>query len=430
MSAPGFDHLRERLGRPASRRELFRTSAAALFLAGTAAARWRAANAQSSSAAPDAAEPAYVSALRPQLDQLRQTLLVPSAAVLIRSPGLGDWSATLGTRELGGSQPVTLGDHIRIGSNTKPMTGTVILQLVDEGALSLDDPVSKYRPDVPSGDQITITELLNMRSGFYNYTESLELNQELDQTPSRVWTPDELLAIAFEQPLYFAPGTEYHYSNTNTILLGLIIEQLTGDSASAVFQRRLFDPLGLKETVLPPLDSAAIADPHPQGYMYGTNAETVASPVLSAEQQAQAAAGTLPPSDVTYTSPSWAWTAGSAISTADELVQWVQALVGGGLLSHTMQAQHLASMLPIDPTAPASGGYGLGLAKLGQLYGHTGQISGFNSFAGYDPAQDITVVTWATLATAPDGRPPATEMARAIISQLYGLPSNIQAPPE
>src|SRR5581483_622324 len=214
-----------------SRRELLRTSAAALFLGTAGMARWRAASAQSSTAMSDSAEPAYASALRPQLVQLLQTLLVPSAAVIVRSPRLGDWSATFGTRQLGGAQPVTLADHVRIGSNTKPMTGTVILQLVDEDALSLDDPVSKYRPDVPNGDQITITQLLNMRSGLYNYSESAEFNQALDDTPNRVWKPHDLLAIAFQQPPYFAPGTGYHYSNTNTVLLGLIIEQLTGDSA-------------------------------------------------------------------------------------------------------------------------------------------------------------------------------------------------------
>jgi D-alanyl-D-alanine carboxypeptidase len=430
MSDAAFGHRHKRFGRPSSRRALLRASAAALFLASTATPHRRAASAQSPVVPPGSAEPAYAAALRPQLEQLVETLLAPGAAVMVRSPGLGDWSATFGTRRRDGTQPVTLGDHLRIGSNTKPMTGTVILQLVDEGALRLDAPVSTYRPDVPNGDHITITQLLNMRSGLYNYSESLAFNQALDQTPAHVWTPDELLAIAFQQPPYFAPGTGYHYSNTNTILLGLLIEQMTGDSASAAFQKRLFDPLGLTQTVLPPRDSAAIADPHPQGYMYGTNAETAASAVLSAEQQAAAAAGSLQPNDVTDASPSWAWTAGSGISTADDLVQWVQVLVGGGLLSTAMQAQRLASMLPVDPAAPAGIGYGLGLAKLGPMFGHTGEIPGFNSVALYDPAQDLTVVTWASLNAAPDGRPPATTMAQAIIAQLYGPPPNIQAAPE
>jgi D-alanyl-D-alanine carboxypeptidase len=380
--------------------------------------KWAQAQARGKSAS--GKTPAYAAALEPKLQQLVQEMLVPAAAVLVRSPELGDWATTFGTRSLDGTQPVTLSDHVRIGSNTKTMTGTIILQLVEEGILSLDDPVSTYRPDVPNGDQITIRNLLTMRSGLYNYSESVELNRSLDETPLRVWAPDELLAIAFRQPSSFAPGAQYAYCNTNFILLGLIIEQLTGNSAEVEFQRRILDPLGLTETLLPVLSSNAIAVPHPQGYMFGTNVETITSSVLPADQQAAAAAGTLQPNDVTDENPSWAWTAGSGISTAGELGRYVQALVGGGLLGPEMQAQRLASMQPTDPSNPMSSRFGLALADLGPLLGFIGDIPGFNSFMGYDPNRAITIVTWTSLSAAPDGRPPATELGKAIVAQLYG----------
>lgn len=364
--------------------------------------------------------PAYAAALQPVLTQLLDELLVPGAAVVVQSPQLGDWSAAFGTRTLGGMQPVTLDDYVRIGSNTKTMTGTVILQLVDEGKLRLDDPVAKFRPDVPNGEQITIDELLRMRSGLYNYSESVELNQALDDTPTRVWTPDELLAIAFQHPPLFAPGTEYSYSNTNFILLGLIIEQLTGGSAESQFQQRIFGPLGLTQTLLPARTSNAIPNPHPHGYQYGTNVETIASQALPTEQQAEAAAGTLQPIDVTNENPSWGWTAGSGISTAGDLARYVRALVGGGLLSEQLQARRVASMQPTDPADPTGAGFGLALAQLGPLYGFIGDIPGYNAFMGYDPDRDITVIIWTSLGYAPDGRPPATELGKAIISQLYG----------
>ena len=232
------------------------------------------------------------------------------------------------------------------------MTGTVILQLVDEGKLRLDDPISKYRPDVPNGEHIPIDLLLRMRSGLYNYSLSVEMNQALDETPTLVWSPDELLAIAFRQPPNFPPGADYNYSNTNFILLGLVIEQLTGDTAEAAFQKRIFGPLGLTQTLLPVLASNAIPTPHPQGYQYGTNVSTIFSSVLPAEQQAQAAAGALQPTDVTDENPSWGWTAGSGISTAGELAHYAQALVGGGLLSSEMQAQRLSSIRPTNPADP------------------------------------------------------------------------------
>jgi Beta-lactamase class C and other penicillin binding proteins len=146
----------------------------------------------------------------------------------------------------------------------------VILQQAQQGKLSLDDPVSKFRPDVPGGDHITIAELLNMRSGLYNYTETRELNAIGDSNPEKVWNPDELIALACSHPPYFPPGTAYHYSNTNTVLLGLIAEKLDAKPLSQVFQDRLFTPLGLKDTLFPPATSSAIPDPHPRGICMAT----------------------------------------------------------------------------------------------------------------------------------------------------------------
>ena len=156
---------------------------------------------------------------------MAREMLVPGAVALVRSPA-GEISTTYGTTTVGGRVPVSLADHVRIGSITKTWTGTVILQQAHEGKLSLDDPVSKFRPDVPGGDHITIAELLNMRSGLYNYTETRELNEIGDSNPQKVWNPNELLALAYRHPPYFPPGTGYHYSNTNTVLLGLVAEQL------------------------------------------------------------------------------------------------------------------------------------------------------------------------------------------------------------
>jgi D-alanyl-D-alanine carboxypeptidase len=126
---------------------------------------------------------------------------------------------------------------------------------------------------VPNGAHITIRELLNMTSGLFDYTEDKEVSQEvlMGFDPYKVWQPNELLAIAFKHPPYFAPGKGYHYDNTNYILLGLITEQLTHLPAEQAFQRYLFGPLGMRQTSLPPLSSSAIPDPHAQGYMYGTD---------------------------------------------------------------------------------------------------------------------------------------------------------------
>src|SRR5438067_8477678 len=149
------------------------------------------------------------------------------------------------------------------------MTAAVIVQLAQQGKLSLDDPVSKYVPSVPNGDQITIAELLKMRSGLYNYTDAPELSASLDRAPTRAWTPQEMLAIAFKHPPYFAPGTAFRYCNTNYALLGLIAEKLDGKPLARNMQDRLFGPLGLKDTLLPASTSNTLPDPYSHGYMYG-----------------------------------------------------------------------------------------------------------------------------------------------------------------
>jgi D-alanyl-D-alanine carboxypeptidase len=369
-------------------------------------------------AAPDV--PAYGATLQPELEQLAQDMLVTGAVVQVRSPELGDWTSTIGTRTFRGTDPVQVGDHVRIGSVTKTWTGTVVLQLVDEGLLRLDDPVAEYRPDVPNGQSITIEQMLSMRSGLGNYTTSHELDRILDTAPQTVFRPEDLIAMGLAMPPKFPPGEGFYYSNTNTALLGRIVEQLTGNALETEIQRRILDRLGMAESSFP-TTSAALPDPHPQGYTYGTNVETNETNVLSPEKQAAAREGTLAPLDVTNSNPSWAWAAGAGISTAADLTTYVEALVGGGLLSPAMQKTRLDSIRPLDPADPQARGYGLALARFGPFYGHTGELPGFNTFAGYDPERKITVVVWTSLAPSPDGRDPAAQMARTVIGELYNI---------
>lgn len=360
-------------------------------------------------------------ALRGQFADLATELGVVGAAMLVRTPQ-GEVTATYGMTELGGSTPVSLDDHFRIGSNTKTMTGTVILQLVQEGKIALADKVSKYRPDVPNGNRITIEQLLTMRSGLANYTTTLALNTALDTQQQRVWDPEELVAMGLAEPPTFAPGDGWNYSNTNTLLLGLIAEKLDGMPLSEIFQKRLFTPLGLRETSYPAADDASLPTPFPHGYMYSTNVDTMETSTLPPTQLAQAKAGTLLPSDTTNLNPSWAGAAGAGISTIRDLAHWVEALGGGGLLSPTLQKERLASVQPVPfPLPPLPDPqYGWGIAKIGPLYGHTGELPGYNSFMGYDPVHKVTIVVWSNLAPAADGRPPAATIATSLMKSIYG----------
>lgn len=401
-----------------SRRRRIRDGVVAILAAGLLAACSSQSGSATSTDASSTKTPLNQAQLRSTVESTMAELLVPGAVVLVRTPD-SIWVDAFGTRQLGVDDPVSVNDHFRIGSNTKTMTGTVMLQLVDEGLISLDDPVSKYRPDVPNGDDITIEQLLDMRSGLFNYSELESFNDILDNDPARVWDPEELVALGLAEPVYFAPGEGFHYSNTNTVLAGLIIEQLTGNELRDEFQQRIFVPLGLDQTSFPAIEDASLPTPYPHGYLYGTNVQTEQDPALPAEEQAAASAGTLLPTDVTNTNPSWGWAAGAGISTAVDLANYVEALIDGGLLSPETQQMRLDSIQPSDPSNPTSAGYGIALAQFGPMLGHDGSLPGYQSFMGHDPNSDTTLIVLTNLQAAPGGEQVANEIARALIGELY-----------
>src|SRR5213076_3192099 len=192
-----------------------------------------------------AVKPIDQAALQTMVDTTAKELLIPGAMVLLRTPE-GEFTVTYGTTLLGATTPPRADTHFRIASNTKTMTAAVIMQLAQESKLSLEDPVSKYVPGVPNGGNITIAELLAMRSGLYNYTNAPEFSASLDRDHTKVWSPAELLAIAFAHPPNFPPGTAYAYNNTNYALLGLIIEKVDGKPLAQAMQDRLFGPLNMQ----------------------------------------------------------------------------------------------------------------------------------------------------------------------------------------
>lgn len=365
--------------------------------------------------------PEYAKTLQTQIPEAMKANAIPGVVVLIKSRDKGDWSTTFGTREIGKNEPMRADDYFRIGSNTKTMTSTVILQLVQEGKLKLDDPISKYRPDVPNGDKITIANLSEMRSGLYSYTSDLGFNETLDKEPQKAWTPDELLKIAFAHPNNAGPGEEFEYNNTNIVLLGVVIEQLTGQTLAEAFQKRIFEPLGLKQTSLPAANDSSIPDPHPQGYQFMTNAETVDGYAVPAADLPGALAGTFPPINQTAASPSWAWAAGGAISTPSDLAIYAKALVGGGLLDEKTQALRLDSIKPINPANP-SVGYGLGIVEFApNVFGHDGQIPGNAVFMVHDAKTETTIIIGTNLAATPvDGNNSSVVIGKVVMSVLYG----------
>jgi D-alanyl-D-alanine carboxypeptidase len=351
-------------------------------------------------------------------------LMVPGAMVLLRTPQ-GNFAFGYGTTELGATTPPRADTYFRIASNTKTMTSAVIVLLAQEGKLRFDDPVSKYVQGVPKGDEITIGELLKMRSGLPQYTDAPEVTESLDHDPKRAWTPQEMLAIAFKRPSPSAPDTEYDYCNTNYVLLGLIAEHIEGKPLAQIFQDRLFGPLGMKDTLLPAAASNAIPEPYAHGYMYGGSAYAMTDAPYPADLQAAAKAGTLKPTDDTDQNPSYATAAGGAISTADGLATWMRALVGGKVFNADYQRQWLESLMAQDPSAPDGQKYGYGITLMSfgpnRVYFHGGEMPGFNSFMGYDPVNDVTLIVWTNLTLSLDGQHTANTIMLKMLDRIYAV---------
>jgi D-alanyl-D-alanine carboxypeptidase len=351
-------------------------------------------------------------------------LMVPGAMVLLRTPQ-GNFAFGYGTTELGVTTPPRADTYFRIASNTKTMTAAAIVLLAQEGKLRFDDPVAKYEPGVPKGDEITIGELLKMRSGLPSYTDAPELTESLDRDPARAWTPQEMLAIAFKRPSPSAPDTEYDYCNTNYVLLGLIAEHIEGKPLAQIFQDRLFGPLGMTHTLLPAPTSNAMPEPYAHGYMYGGSSYAMTDTPYPADLQAAAKAGTLKPNDDTAQNPSYAMAPGGAISTADDLATWIRALVGGKVFNAGYQRQWLESPIPQDPAAPDGQKYGYGISLMSwgpnRVYFHGGEMPGFNSFMGYDPDNDVTLVVWTNLTLSLDGQHTANTIMLKMLDRIYAV---------
>jgi D-alanyl-D-alanine carboxypeptidase len=367
-------------------------------------------------------KPIDPAAFQRSIESLARDLMLPGAMVLLSTPQ-GDIVIGYGTTELGAASPPRADIHFRAASNTKTMTAASIVQLAQEGKLGFDDPISKYVEGVPAGDEITIGMLLKMRSGLFNFTDAPELAEGLDDDPDKVWTAEEILGMAFARPAEFAPGTKYAYSNTNYYLLGLVAEKIDGRPLSTVFKDRLFDPLGMKDTALPEPSSNAIPEPLAHGYLYGSSSYALADAPYPENLVAAARAGTLGPNDDTWQNPSAYFAAGGVISTAGDLATWMRGLVGGKLLDADFQKQWLES-----PEAPAPGEasmqkYGYGILTLSwggnTIYYHEGEMPGYQSFMGHDPANDVTLVIWTNLTLDLDGQPTANTLMVKVLDEIY-----------
>lgn len=287
----------------------------------------------------------------------------------------GTWTGTSGRADLHHQQLPPVDGRFRAGSVTKTFVATTVLQLVAEKKVRLDAPIERYLPHlVPGGQHITVRQLLSHRSGLYNYTDTLwgGSPEQMYKARFQVWKPRQLLAEAFRHTPYFAPGSSGHYSNTNYVLLGMLIQKVTGNSAEQEITDRILRPLKLHHTFFPG-SSVRVPGPHAHGYLRLNGPHS-------------------PLTDVTEENMSAASTAGSLISTTHDLNRFFSALIGGKLLPPAL----LRQMRDVKPL-PGQSPYGLGLDRrsdpaYGTAYGHTGGTLGYSTFS-YTTADNSRHVT-------------------------------------
>lgn len=302
---------------------------------------------------------------------------VPGAVLLVDTPA-GRFLEAAGVADLASGEPVTVDDRFEIGSITKLFTAVALLQLQEEGALSLDDPLAKWLPDlaaeIPYGDEMTLRQLATHTAGLGDYERDLYPMPQALTNPSilgKAYAPTELVRwVAENKPPLFPPGASgrWMYSNTGYVILGMVLEAVTGQPLGEIYRERIFELLGMESAIL--LEDAPAVGETVRGYNAMTG-EYV---------------------DATGWNPSGAWASGALAMNAPDLARFAQALAGGELFQ---DPQSLAQMTDFVSTGQPRGftGYGLGLAQLaGGTWGHAGGTPGFGAVLLIRPDEGVTAV--------------------------------------
>jgi D-alanyl-D-alanine carboxypeptidase len=292
---------------------------------------------------------------------------LPGAIVAIQRDGHAPWVIARGVANLQTGRAMRTDEHVRIGSVTKSFVTTLLLRLAQEGRLSLDDPISRYVEGVPNGDAITLRQLANMTSGLADYFANEQFS--IEYLTGETFTSGHLLELGLALPPLFAPGTAWSYSNTNTVLLGMVIEQVTGQTLAAALKQRVFDPLGLRATSLP--SDPGLPRPFPAGYTY------------------QTINGRL--GDATFATPTSTWAAGGVVSTVRDLLRAAPQFATGRPLLDAATQREREQWVAFPPNSPIQQ-YGLGVFSFNGWIGHNGGIPGFTAIAWHLPEQGISLV--------------------------------------
>ena len=322
--------------------------------------------------------PELAKGLQGQVDRDRAAYRLPGISAAVVLPDGSVWTGSSGKADTASGRGVNTGTVFAVGSITKTFVSALTLKLAEDGELSLDDRIGKWVPEFPrsKGSNASIRQLLRHTSGIYDFGDNPMFEKAVSQgrTP---WTPKKTLK--YVKAPYFPPGTDFTYSNTNYILLGMAAERAAGRPLAEQIRARLLEPLGLERISLQS-GSSGFAD-HAHGY----------SAINHGLTHNDVSDGTsLVPN---ATSSQWAWAAGGMAADARSIAVWADSLFGGRVLEEAS----LDEMIDVRDTGD---GFDYGLGVIGaesasgsrKMLGHDGEMDGFLSTMYYLPAEDVTVV--------------------------------------
>jgi CubicO group peptidase (beta-lactamase class C family) len=317
------------------------------------------------------------------LDRIVADGFIPGATLTVSIPGYAPWSGASGYADRSQTQPVTPETRMRMASISKIFTAVVVLQLVEEGRIDLEAPLSAWYPDlVPRAEAMTVRQLLSHTTGLYDYLEDSAILARAYRAPDYWWQPSELATYAGQRRALFAPGAPgaWDYSSTNYVILGMIVEAVTGNSLAHEIRTRIFTPLKLEATYFVPDDS--VAGPYARGYR---NAQ-----------------------DVSDISLSFAYATANIVAISSDIQRFGDALFSGELLQPATLAQMLTFLNGKGQYNMPALEYGLGVmrntlplgpdaqgrrrsAELSTVIGHTGGFGGFRSVLWHAPESGVTI---------------------------------------
>lgn len=311
----------------------------------------------------------------------------PGALATVRDADGRTRDYTAGVSDTTSGRPVPVNGRVRIASNTKMFTATVVLQLVGEGRIDLDAPVSTYLPGLDGIEGITVRHALQHTSGLVDYDD--KLIQDYAKVQHVHFEPRELTDAVLSEERLAPPGAKFSYSNANYVLAGLVVQRVTGRPVGEEITRRVIEPLRLRDTYWPALGDQTIRGRHPHGYW----------PAASGGRD-----------DVTEMDPSMAWAAGQLIGTPRDLVTFMTALLDGDLLEPAQLAE-MKRTVPapdFDLTGGATYGLGLGTFRLscgGTAWTHGGDAPGYvTRNAVTDDGRAAAIAVTANPTSLPQGK--------------------------